>query len=162
MRKPFRKSLRETVEDNQQTLTSLAKLYGAPAPVFSEILKEKRPRVKATKAATNHPTEAQILKTVLAFLRVHPRVAFVMRVNSGTFVESFGGHERYIQSNSQPGMSDTCGMLHGGQFFVLEMKSQTGRVTQAQDDFILKIIQGGGLGGVCRSVEDAIKILGFE
>ena len=163
-RKPIRKPLKQIVADNRATISFMSALAGVDAPKFHELSVDIAKPQKATTALktgklSTNPTEAQILKSVMAFLRAHPAVAWVMRVNSGTFVESYGGSERYIQANSQKGMSDVCGMMVGGRFFALECKSKTGKVSVDQDAFLLKIIQGGGLAGVCRSIDEAQNIL---
>jgi hypothetical protein len=151
-----RLTLRETIESNRQALTFMAALAGKPQPVFDETLLKPK-QVRAPAKPSIHPTEAQILKTILKYLRLHPRVAWVCRINSGTFAED----DRFIQSNSQRGMSDILGMMSGGKLFAIECKSRTGRLLPHQDDFLCLILQGGGLAGVARSIEDVDKILGF-
>jgi hypothetical protein len=154
-RKP-RLTLRQTIESNRQALTFMAALAGNQPPVFDEtLLKPKRER--APSKPSIYPTEAQVLKTILKYLRLHPQVAWVCRINSGTFAED----DRFIQSNSQKGMSDVLGMMSGGKLFAIECKSKTGRLLPHQDDFLRLILQGGGYAGVARSTEDVDKILGF-
>jgi hypothetical protein len=155
-RKP-RLTLRQTIEANRLALTFMAKLAGNEPPTFHEdLLKPKRERKAADPSV--YPSEAEILKTILKYLRLRKEVAWVCRINSGTFAED----DRFISSNSQKGMSDILGMMVGGQLFAIEVKSHSGRLMQHQDDFLCLILKGGGLAGVCRSVEDANRILGFE
>ena len=155
-RKP-RLTLRQTIESNRQAITFMAALAGNEPPKFDDtLLKPKRERKAAV--PSNHPTEAEILKSVLKFLRVHPDVAWVCRINSGVFAEN----DRFISANSQKGMSDIIGMLSGGRLFAIECKSKTGKILQHQDDFLCLIASGGGLSGIARSIDDAAKILGYE
>jgi len=109
LRKPTRKTLKQTIADNRATLTFMSALAGAPAPVFHELSTDivKPKKGLKTGKSNNNPTEAEILKSVIAFLRVHPKIAWVMRVNSGTFMEG----DRYISCHSQKGMADVCGMM---------------------------------------------------
>jgi hypothetical protein len=152
-----RPTLRETIAQNRATIAAMCALAGAPAPVFHEdLIKPKRVRKTATPSV--HPTEAQILKTIMAYLRVHPLVGLVIRVNSGVFSED----DRFIQSNSQRGMSDLCGTLKTGQAYFIEVKSHSGRVLPHQDEFLLKALQSNACAGIARNIEDVNKILGFE
>jgi hypothetical protein len=155
-RKP-RLTLRQTIEANRQSLTFMAKLAGNEPPKFhDDLLKSKRER--KTAVPSNHPTEAEVLKTILNYLRLRKEVAWVCRINSGTFAED----DRFISSNSQKGMSDILGMRVGGKLFAIEVKSHSGRLMQHQDDFLCLILAGGGLAGVARGISDVNKILGFE
>jgi hypothetical protein len=155
-RKP-RPTLRQTIEANRQALTFMAKLASNEPPTFHEdLLKPKRERKAA--APSNHPTEAQVLKTIMAYLRVHPKVGLVIRVNSGTFAED----DRFIQSNSQRGMSDLFGTLKTGQAYFIEVKSHSGKLMAHQSEFLLKALESNALAGVAREISDVDKILGFE
>ena len=157
MRKVIRKSPRQTVTENQATLDFMSKLYGGSGHVNKVVFTE--PRKRAIKGSAIYPSEAEVQKAILQYLRVHPMVAWVGRFNSGAFIESYGGKERYIQANSVKGCSDILGMLKGGRAFAIEVKSMKGRVTQDQDNFILRVLEGGGYAGVARSIEDVNKIL---
>lgn len=46
-----------------------------------------------------------------------------------------------------------------GVFTAIEVKTKTGRTTKEQDRFIDTIKRNGGLAGVARSAEDALKII---
>ena len=68
---------------------------------------------------------------------------------------------RPFASGLPPGFSDLFGMVHEtGKFFAIEVKSQTGRPTKQQENFIEFINNHGGLAGIARSVDDAKKIIG--
>jgi hypothetical protein len=195
-----RKSLRQTVADNQAALNFMSKLAGGDGhvnkvimepvktrypreptvePVKWRVSKEQMDSLNEANAQLNRIqadriergkrlgippilSEAQIQKSILVYLRLHPQVAWVGRFNSGAFIESYGGQDRYIQANSVKGCSDILGMLKGGRFFAIEVKSAKGRVTQNQDNFILRVLECGGYAGVARSIEDVNLILNFE
>ena len=70
------------------------------------------------------------------------------------------GSVRYIRANTQRGMSDIMGTLNDGRTLAIEVKSRTGRMRPGQEEFLASIRAAGGVAGVCRSVEDALKLLG--
>ena len=105
-------------------------------------------------------SEAEILKEILYLLKRHPKVAMCWRQNSGTFQErNRDGSVRYIRANTQRGMSDIMGTLKDGRTLAIEVKSRTGRMRPGQEEFLQQIRAAGGVAGVCRSVEDAQKLL---
>jgi hypothetical protein len=150
-----RKTVRENIANNQAQISAMCKLAGKPAPVFSEILKPVKPRAPAKPSI--YPTEAQFLKTALKYLRLHPKVAWACRQNSGTFMDG----DRFISANSQKGMSDILGMMLGGQIFAIECKAHNGRLMDHQADFLDRIAKGGGLSGMAKTLECIDKILGL-
>jgi hypothetical protein len=97
----------------------------------------------------------------LALLRHHPKVASHWRQNSGTFAErNRDGSTRYIRANTAKGMSDIMGVLRDGRTLAIEVKSRTGRMRPGQEEFLQTIRSAGGVAGVCRSVDDAVRLLG--
>lgn len=124
-----------------------------------------RAKMDAPRRATSpakprtEPSEAQILKAILALLHRHPKVATVARFNSGTFVKQYGDKTHYIRANTQRGMADIQGMLKGGRTYALEVKSKTGKVMPHQAEYLKTVRDGGGIGEVVRSVDDVLKIL---
>jgi Fe2+ transport system protein FeoA len=58
-----------------------------------------------------------------------------------------------------PGASDLLVFLPGGKLAALEMKAPGGTATQAQRQFIDRVIQWGGVGTVAKGKEEAIKWL---
>lgn len=57
------------------------------------------------------------------------------------------------------GSSDIIGLTPTGQFLAIEVKSKHGRVTPEQENFISRVGQQGGVAGVCRSVDDALRLI---
>jgi hypothetical protein len=142
---------------NQATMDRYAAISGKPR-VLLDIPPE--PVKRAPRQASGQPTEAQILKAVMALLKRHPKVAQCWRQNSGTFQErNREGSTRYIRANTQRGMSDIMGVLKDGRTLAIEVKSATGRMRPGQEEFLATIRQAGGVAGVCRSVEDAQALL---
>ena len=152
-----RRTLREQMLRNQATENLYAALAGKPArelPIPPEPVK-RGPRKPSTE-----PSEAGILRAIMALLKRHPRVAQCWRQNSGTFQErNRDGTVRYIRANTARGMSDIMGVLKDGRTLAIEVKSRTGRMRPGQEEFLQTIRAAGGVAGVCRSVEDAVALL---
>ena len=152
-----RKTYREIVQTNQKSMDNLAALWGKPRQILDM---PPEPKKRAPAKPSGEPTESQILKAIMSLLKRHPRVAQVWRQNSGTFQErNRDGSVRYIRANTQRGMSDVMGILKDGRTLAIEVKSRTGRMRPGQEEFLQTIRQAGGVAGVCRSVDDAQKLL---
>jgi hypothetical protein len=102
-----------------------------------------------------YTAEADVLKAVLATLEMHPRVAWVARMNSGAFVVE----GRFIKAGFR-GCSDILGMLKGGRLLAVECKSGKGKETTDQAAFGARVAADGGLYIVARSVDDVMEGLG--
>ena len=153
-----RRTLREQMLRNQQTESLYAALSGKPA---RELPIPPEPKKRAPAKPSGEPSEADILRAIMALLKHHPRVAQCWRQNSGTFAErNRDGSTRYIRANTARGMSDIMGVLRDGRTLAIEVKSRIGRMRPGQEEFLQTIRQAGGVAGVCRSVDDAVRLLG--
>ena len=123
-------------------------------PVHVPAARVVKPRVPSTE-----PSEAQILKAVMALLKHHPKVAKVWRQNSGTFQMQYGDKTRYVRANTARGMADIMGILKNGKTLAIEVKSRIGKLHQHQVDFLNSIHDAGGVAFVARSVDDAKRYL---
>ena len=104
------------------------------------------------------PSEHQIQSACLEYLAVCPRVAWAERMNTGAInIPVPGGKDRFIRFGF-PGCSDIIGMLKDGRFLAVEVKSATGRATEAQEAFLSQVATYSGVAGIVRSVE-ALKAL---
>ena len=152
-----RRTLRETIQANQRSMDLYAAMSGKPRVEF-DIPPE--PRKRAPAKPSGEPSEADILRAILQLLRRHPKVALCWRQNSGTFQErNRDGSVRYIRANTQRGMSDIMGAMMDGRTLAIEVKSRTGRMRPGQEEFLASIRAAGGVAGVCRSVDDAVRLL---
>jgi hypothetical protein len=143
---------------NQKTEALYAALSGKPA---RELPIPPEPKKRAPAKPSGEPSEADILRAIMALLKHHPRVAQCWRQNSGTFAErNRDGSTRYIRANTARGMSDIMGVLRDGRTLAIEVKSRIGRMRPGQEEFLQTIRQAGGVAGVCRSVDDAVRLLG--
>jgi hypothetical protein len=86
---------------------------------------------------------------------------------TGSRVERLAGgrvliHDaRPFTTGLPPGFADLFGMVPGGRFFALEIKTPTGRVSDLQAKFLAAVERNGGLAGVARSPDDARRVLGL-
>ena len=152
-----RETLREKMLRNQATMDRYAAISGKPR-VLLDIPPE--PAKRGPRKPSGQPTEAQILKAVMALLKRHPMVTQCWRQNSGVFQErNRDGSVRYIRANTAKGMSDIMGVLKDGRTLAIEVKSATGRMRSGQEEFLATIRHAGGVAGVRRSVEDAQALL---
>jgi hypothetical protein len=141
-----RRTLREQMLRNQQTEALYAALSGKPA---RELPIPPEPKKRAPAKPSGEPSEADILRAIMALLKHHPRVAQCWRQNSGTFAErNRDGSTRYIRANT------------ARRTLAIEVKSRIGRMRPGQEEFLQTIRQAGGVAGVCRSVDDAVRLLG--
>lgn len=69
---------------------------------------------------------------------------------------------RPFQTGLPKGFSDIFGLTNAGQFAAIECKSSAGRARPEQSLFIGAIQKNGGLAGIARSVEDALRIIGVK
>ncbi len=153
-----RRTLREIMLANQASMDVYAAMSGKPRVEFDL---PPEPKKRAPAKPGTEPSEADILRAIMALLKRHPRVAQCWRQNSGTFAErNRDGSTRYIRANTARGMSDIMGVLRDGRTLAIEVKSRTGRMRPGQEEFLQTIRQAGGVAGVCRSVEDAQRLLG--
>ena len=63
---------------------------------------------------------------------------------------------------SAPGLPDITGCLKDGRGFWIELKAPRGVTSPAQQDFIKRINQAGGIAFVGRSIDDVIEGLNLQ
>lgn len=101
-------------------------------------------------------SEALIQRCILAELQ--RRGIFVWRANSGQARTATGGFMRF----NVEGCADLIGVLPGGRFLAVEIKSPKGRQSEAQRMFQERVTRSGGLYVLARSVEDVLTALPVE
>ena len=164
-----RPSLRETITRNQASMDLYAALSDRPRVVFDAppepVKRAKRPTA-AGAAAEPRGTEADVMKAVHAYLRVHPRVAWFMRINSGA-VSDGDRHVVFYRlwmrglGVRSKGMADYLGQLDDGRLFLLECKRPGLRkATPEQQELLEWCRWHGGRAAVVQSVEDVAEVLG--
>ena len=124
---------------------------------------------KAREAASDPPPlkltpteipEAVVLKTVLAALLRHPKVARAWRVNSGAghLVYRNGGASQFIRFGFL-GAPDLHGVMNDGRALFVECKRAGGRLTDDQDKFLNDMRRVGAVAFMATSVEDVMREL---
>ena len=81
----------------------------------------------------------------------------IFRVNVGSGRTEDG---RYFSSGVPVGFSDLFGVrLSDGKAVFIEVKTPSGRATVQQMNFISRMRAAGAVAGICRSAEDAVRLV---
>ena len=112
------------------------------------------PKRAYTKRNDTGPSEAQVLKSVLAYLRRHPLIASVERSQSGVFRDG----DRHIRVGFV-GKLDVTFMTKQGRYGEIEVKRPGKNPTEAQAERIAKIKANGGISGFVTSIEETAALL---
>ncbi len=79
------------------------------------------------------------------------------RINVGKMYTSDG---RYFSTGVPVGFSDIFGFrISDGRAFFIEVKTRTGKLRPEQKQFLSTMQAAGAIAGVCRSPEEAIKLI---
>lgn len=100
--------------------------------------------------------ESTIQAVVLSYLSFRPEVFCWRNQNVGVWDPVKRIHRK---NSTVKGISDILGITNTGRLIALEVKSDQGRVSKDQQNFLDKIRAMGGIAGVVRNAEDAAKIL---
>jgi len=99
-------------------------------------------------------TEAQTQQQILIALNSRPDCRLFR--NQVGVLHTMDG--RTVRAGLCVGSSDLIGWFRG-RFLAIEVKSDTGKTSKEQDAFLAAVRVGGGIAGVARSVEDALRII---
>lgn len=81
----------------------------------------------------------------------------IFRMNVGAVRTADG---RIFRTGVPPGFSDLFGVrISDGRAVFIEVKNASGRVSPQQKNFIERMREIGAIAGVCRSAEDALKLI---
>lgn len=84
-------------------------------------------------------------------------ICVIFRMNVGTGYTQDG---RYFKTGVPKGFSDLFGFRKSdGKAVFIEVKTASGRISQAQKNFIEKVSADGAAAGICRSVEEALELV---
>ena len=72
------------------------------------------------------------------------------------------GNAQMIPCGLSVGSSDLIGLTSDGQFFAIEVKAKAGRASKEQLAFIEAVRACGGLAGIARTEEEALRIIRGE
>lgn len=143
------KTLRETRNESSAALNFYAASFGK-GPRFEL---DPMPTPSAKRKPQPGP-ESAVLSAVLKFLSIHPSVAWVRRMNTGSFQIGSGPSARWFKAGFK-GCSDIIGQMKDGRFVAVEVKAERGRVSPEQQAFLDTVRLNGGVSGVVRSVGEA-------
>lgn|SRR5262245_13723769 len=130
---------------NRELWSALA-LWGDPL-----VAGVRPPRARRRNA---HP-EQGVLNAVMQALRLHPKVAWRARMNSGAYKTPDGRFVRF----GFPGCPDVIGQLRDGRILMLEIKSDGGRLTDEQRCMLELCCANNGVAGIVRNLEEMFAII---
>jgi hypothetical protein len=111
-------------------------------------------RQKRSRRIPGYVAERDVLRSVLEYLKLNPRVSWAVRINTGaTKYEN-----RFVRFGS-PGFPDVIGQMKDGRLLAIECKASNGNPTPDQEAFIAKVVGNKGLGCIARSVDDVRALL---
>jgi hypothetical protein len=103
---------------------------------------------------TDRPiSEGALMRQIMVALAEDGHIVF--RANVGKFKLQDG---RWFDTGLPPGFSDLFGICTDGRPLFIEVKTKTGRVSEAQWNFLAAMLARGARAGVARSIEDALRI----
>lgn len=118
--------------------------------------KPKREPPKTFRLSAERPLERDVLKAVTAYLRLHPLVGWVQRINSGAATDERG---QFMRFHTITGCSDLIGQLKTGEFLACEIKRPGERPTEPQLLFLRMVEHFGGCAGWADSVDAAERMM---
>lgn len=136
----------DNMKISNRELWTAGLLYGDPTAMGA---RDPGPRVKR-----DNP-EQRILQAIMQALQYHPNVAWRARVNSGAYKTPDG---RFIRFGF-PGCPDILGQMKDGRILMIEVKSDSGSLTQEQRAMLDTVKTHKGCAGMARSVADALRIV---
>ncbi len=110
------------------------------------------------KVFCNNISEREIKNQILHWLWFN-RINAWANDSVGIFDAKTGGFRRKSKFHVN-GRPDIEGILTGGRWLGIEVKTPRGVVSEAQREFIMRIEACGGLIFVARSLDDVIKVMG--
>lgn len=100
-------------------------------------------------------TEEHALMNRIRIALSHKCILFRVNVGSG---RTYDG--RHFDTGVPAGFSDLFGVrISDGKAVFIEVKTQTGRISSKQQNFIAAMQKAGAIAGVCRSVEEALQLI---
>lgn len=97
--------------------------------------------------------EGRVRNLVCGYLR-SLGVYFFVHDSVGIYDQKAGRYRRNTSPYRVKGVADVLGILPGGRFLAIELKSETGRLTPEQKAFLGQINANGGIAFMARSIDD--------
>lgn len=96
--------------------------------------------------------ESELLSFALQRLRQSGLVAW--RVPNGPVMHSTNGGQKVFKKSPIKGFPDIAGVLPNGKFFAIELKTEKGRLSPEQLEWITRLNMSGAMAIVLRSREE--------
>lgn len=151
----------DAVEAGACELTAVVSLATMPdGTIDGEALQlvHSEPPARRKSQRPPKPLERDVLAAALKLLRLHPKVAFAARMNSGLFKVQDSHGERWVRAAFK-GCSDILGMLRDGRLMVCECKRPGEALKPEQQAFLDHVKRHGGVAFVARSIDDVTNAL---
>lgn len=124
------------------------------APVTAPTADHSLPTARGRGLSMPEPLERDIQAAILAYLRVHPRVVWAARMNTGMAeYRAPDGRTRRVRF-AFTGCPDILGQMRDGRLLALEVKRPSGRITEDQLAFLGRAARHNALAFIARSVDD--------
>ena len=165
--KSRKKSLRDTLLENQRGLDHYALLYGKPQTQHIAV----KPKREIVNHSPKDELEGAVISECIDVLTVHPRVLFAVRQNSGAaFLTGRDGKDmpvwfyKIIKSPEKIRIIDLWGLLTDGRMFAFEAKRRSWTKPTDQREFeqwafLTMVSNSGGIGRFVTCAEDVIEAL---
>ncbi len=118
-------------------------------------MKENHAQLRLRKKWLPAPGETALLKAVLAALAWRRRDVEVWRNNTGGMHK----HAQYIPFGLGEGGADLIGVLRTGRFWAVELKTDKGRLSDAQKAWHARVRVMSGYVATARTVEEVMRAL---
>lgn len=104
-------------------------------------------------------SEQLLMKSILEALQLRYKGrAHFWRNNTGA-MKTEGGH---FFRFGEVGSPDVLGILQGGRFVALEVKTAKGKTSESQGAWLSRALSLGAIAGVVRSIDEAFTIIELE
>src|SRR3990167_7357363 len=102
----------------------------------------------------NNPSEQEIQKSILEYLRIKKIVCFKHHSTGSTIRDG----KAVFFAHSEKGISDIIGCTKEGRFIAIEVKKPGGRPSPEQLEFIEMVNKQGGIAFIAYSIQDVLDV----
>lgn len=129
-------------------------LRGRQAALLLKSLQRNGEKLPKNSRGSYKKEESSLVKACINYLNYIGYL--VLRNNSGLIIISSNGKHRAIKMGTV-GSPDIIACSPKGQFVAIECKSNKGKITPSQKQFLDNVRKRGGLALVVRNIDDLIK-----
>lgn len=129
-------------------------LKGKQAVLLLKSLQKDRKKILKNSKRSYKKEESSLVKACMSYLNYTGYLA--LRNNSGLIIINSNGKHRAIKMGTV-GSPDIIACSPKGQFVAIECKSNKGKITPSQKQFLDNVRKRGGLALVVKNIDDLIK-----